>query len=597
MCEHCRERERLAIETERAYFDERVAAELAEFKRTETLALASALTAAVTPPPAPLALTAGAYEDWADIAPELTALTARADRLYVAVAPAAGGPWLDVLSGMLVTCMPATEAIAHSLAHASVDRYAARHGRARRWLSSRYTDVARRMGQAASMRCARWREARELGAHMDTVAHLRAALREVTRCRGCDKRCVRDDGEQCGNCARCADCCDCPVCRMCGDRVDSVCDNCDRCSDCCECRECGECGDRVSRSEWCSGCERCNDCGCQCDSDDDSDEGSSTYTPREWKKRVGVPHARYPSTRCCGVELEAYSVNRSKLDWDWIRSVGAGAQDDGSIHGGNGAEIITPPASGDKAVEVITRATELVKAAGGEVNNSCGTHVHIDASDLTHADIVRLIKLWSILEAPHYETQPNARRSSSYAKPCAARYMEALKGGRIDAKGTAKYAVYQDADAPDRQSTKWGSERYHALNLHSWFYRGTIEIRTHSGTLSPEKILPWASYWASVLDWVRTHTDLDVETLRSHSARKVFLSFAPTDECRAYIKGRWRRFGHIKTPAKSTASKRAPTSVVSLPVAPNGFTYARETPPPEPPPGVINGMIITPEER
>lgn len=47
---------------------------------------------------------------------------------------------------------------------------------------------------------------------------------------------------------------------------------------------------------------------------------------------------------------------------------------------------------------------------------------------------------------------------------------------------------------------KYHSARYHALNLHSLFYRGTVEFRHHQGSVDAKKMQNWGMLCASVVD-------------------------------------------------------------------------------------------------
>jgi hypothetical protein len=47
---------------------------------------------------------------------------------------------------------------------------------------------------------------------------------------------------------------------------------------------------------------------------------------------------------------------------------------------------------------------------------------------------------------------------------------------------------------------KYGQARYNALNLHSFFYRQTVEFRHHQGTTNAVKATSWGMLCASILD-------------------------------------------------------------------------------------------------
>ena len=335
----------------------------------------------------------------------------------------------------------------------------------------------------------------------------------------------------CSNCNRCFDCCGCYVCPNCDARgACSPCDNCEHCSDCCECYVCPCCDERYSDS-LCADCDRCSNC-CNC--------ARELPLPSSPVFHVGEPGNTYPSLRYTSAEIECHGVERAEIR-AYCKSIGAGIVDDGSL-GYGGSEICTPPASGTAAETILRKLCIEMIASGATVNEKCGCHVHIDARDFTWADLRRLIALWRTLEGPHYLTQPHSRRKSQYARPCAEQYWAGISEHTSPDKAV-KNAVYGDPDASDKAATKWGDQRYNCLNIGSWFFRGTVEIRTHSGTTSSEKILHWQAYWASVLDWVKTHTDEDVTALCDDAdPMSVFLGLAPTPACREHLIERIKKF-------------------------------------------------------
>ena len=79
------------------------------------------------------------------------------------------------------------------------------------------------------------------------------------------------------------------------------------------------------------------------------------------------------------------------------------------------------------------------------------------------------------------------------------------------------------------------------MNLHSWFYRGTVEFRLAAGTTNATKIVNWAILCASLLDWAEKHTDEELAALPSDSL-EALLAVAPTPDVREWVKARHALF-------------------------------------------------------
>lgn len=95
-----------------------------------------------------------------------------------------------------------------------------------------------------------------------------------------------------------------------------------------------------------------------------------------------------------------------------------------------------------------------------------------------------------------------------------------------------------------KKKQKYDDSRYYGLNLHSLFYRGTIEIRYHHGTLNCEKILNWINLHAKMIDWAIKKNycyvaDLCRMSMRSNDIMKSVELFANSlelsQEEKAYI--------------------------------------------------------------
>ena len=70
---------------------------------------------------------------------------------------------------------------------------------------------------------------------------------------------------------------------------------------------------------------------------------------------------------------------------------------------------------------------------------------------------------------------------------------------------------------------KWNDTRYNAINLHSHFYRGTIEFRHHQGALNHIKIINWIDYNLSILDYAKKRYNADDIKLLQETKEKPLL--------------------------------------------------------------------------
>lgn len=416
-------------------------------------------------------------------------------------------------------------------------------------------------------------------------------------CADCGRRVREDDfhhgrNSGCDGCDRCHRCCDCQNCDVCGETtrhitICPVCDACDGDGGCCECVYCENCDERHREdTSWCrDGESHCRD-SCECsDADEDEDENGSgsTSSPRFFNNPLtfhrGVPVPAFPSRRFAAVEIEVASAGMaahtplsgerptlSELathggglyrgeSKSWMLSV----VKDGSLPTG-GFEINTSPASGDAFVAQISQVCATLNGAGAAVTKACGLHVHIDASKLSAKEVARVATVAYSLEEAVHAVVPPSRRGMNYCRDIPDFMREVTKTvGRMAARhryaalGTALYTEHTVREDGSNLSTvtdvrywardKYRDARYSWVNLHSWMHRGTIEIRTHSGTVDADKITKWASFWAYVVDRVVAMTDAEAEAFVSSGGPwSRFLALCPSAEHATYFSKRREKF-------------------------------------------------------
>jgi len=86
-------------------------------------------------------------------------------------------------------------------------------------------------------------------------------------------------------------------------------------------------------------------------------------------------------------------------------------------------------------------------------------------------------------------------------------------------------------------------KRYCWVNLHSIFYRGTLEIRSHSGTVNPSKIINWIMIHQRALEFIKSKSIEEIATMKI--TKKAFLGIF-NKPLQNYIKRRWKTFINLE---------------------------------------------------
>ena len=261
---------------------------------------------------------------------------------------------------------------------------------------------------------------------------------------------------------------------------------------------------------------------------------------------AGQTFTKNESQRFIACELEVSDVLAGPMGDDspiylTMRKWKGDIVDDGSIDGNRSFEINTAPASGDSFIKQIEEICESLKKNAAEVNDTCGFHVHIDARDFNFFDIRKLIMLYSKIEDSLFAMVPEERRKSTYCFPCGQKYLLDLSSAIAPKDNNKKILknVYGDenTDTEELRRNKYHAARYNALNIHSWFYRGTIECRLAPGTVKEKDIIFWSLLWANILDFCYEMTEKEINDL-TISGEEILEQIAPTPEIAKWIKNK-----------------------------------------------------------
>jgi hypothetical protein len=87
----------------------------------------------------------------------------------------------------------------------------------------------------------------------------------------------------------------------------------------------------------------------------------------------------------------------------------------------------------------------------------------------------------------------------------------------------------------NEQRTHYDDSRYHNVNLHCYWYRnGTVEIRSHGGTVDPNKILLWVKLHQKIVDKLESVTISDIKG--GEDKFSSFLEFIEEPLLQEYVK-------------------------------------------------------------
>ena len=174
-------------------------------------------------------------------------------------------------------------------------------------------------------------------------------------------------------------------------------------------------------------------------------------------------------------------------------------------------EVVSPILSYDD----IPKLQELIRTlrkAGAFANSSCGIHIHVGAERFTPKTLRNLVNVFYSKEDLIYRAlHIDLSRERRYCRKTNAQFLEELNKKRPTTM--AKFADLWYMEAPYGRNMHYNSSRYHGLNLHATFTKGTVEFRLFNGTLHAGEIKAYIQFCLAV-----THQAL---TQKKASARKT----------------------------------------------------------------------------
>ena len=141
-------------------------------------------------------------------------------------------------------------------------------------------------------------------------------------------------------------------------------------------------------------------------------------------------------------------------------------------------EMVSPICRYEDIVS-IQEIVRKLKERGAFVNKTCGIHVHIDASPFDARTLRNITNIMASKEDLIYKAlQVSVSREHSYCQKVEQRFLEELNRKKPKTLNGVERIWY---GGDSRRDTHYDDSRYHCLNLHSVFQKGTVEFRLFNG--------------------------------------------------------------------------------------------------------------------
>ncbi len=169
-------------------------------------------------------------------------------------------------------------------------------------------------------------------------------------------------------------------------------------------------------------------------------------------------------------------------------------------------EFVTPPLN-YKDIETLQNIIRKLKEAGAKSDKSCGIHIHVDGANHTPESLKRLVNFFTARQDLIYEALEIGQRADRWCRKYDDTLLKAIRKEKNLSKNNLESIWYSSANSGycggiDHQH--YNSTRYHGVNLHAFFTKGTVEFRLFNSTLHAGKIKAYIQFCLAVSAWAIT---------------------------------------------------------------------------------------------
>ncbi|NLK23274.1 MAG: amidoligase [Clostridiales bacterium] len=159
-------------------------------------------------------------------------------------------------------------------------------------------------------------------------------------------------------------------------------------------------------------------------------------------------------------------------------------------------ELVSPILTYDD-IDDLQGIVRKLRKAGAFINKSCGIHVHIDAKAHTPSSLKNLVNIIASKENMIYKTLDIPYERLRYCKKVNEKLIEKINSKKPKTISELADIWYEDYGVQSR-TAHYNNSRYHGLNLHSTFTKGTVEFRIFNSTLHAGKIKAYIQFCLAV---------------------------------------------------------------------------------------------------
>ena len=172
-------------------------------------------------------------------------------------------------------------------------------------------------------------------------------------------------------------------------------------------------------------------------------------------------------------------------------------------------EFVTPPLNYED-IELLQDIIRKLRENGAKSHRSCGIHIHVDGANHNAISLRRLVNFMTSRQDLIYEALEIGNRANHWCHKLNSALLVEMKKDKNLSKEKAEqiwYSRANDGYTGGISHEHYNHTRYHGVNLHSYFSKGTVEFRLFNSTLHAGKIKAYVQFCLAVSAWAITSQD------------------------------------------------------------------------------------------
>lgn len=186
-------------------------------------------------------------------------------------------------------------------------------------------------------------------------------------------------------------------------------------------------------------------------------------------------------------------------------------------------ELVTPPLNYTD-IELLQNIIRKLRENGAKSHSSCGIHIHVDGANHNPKSLRRMVNFMTSRQDLIYEALQIGNREYDWCQKLNSSLLTEMKKDKNLSKEKAEQIWYSSANdgyCGGVNHRHYNETRYHGINLHSYFSKGTVEFRLFNSTLHAGKIKAYIQFCLAVSAWAITSQDKIVfRSMNGYSAEQ-----------------------------------------------------------------------------